>query len=135
MLLVKPETVLRWHREGFRLFWRARSRPPVAAAPRIAPETVELIRRLADENRLWGAERIRGELLKLGVNVSKRTIQKHMRRVRGARPWGQSWSTFLRNHMHQTWACDFLQIYDIGSGPSSRSSSSTTARARSFTWA
>ncbi len=113
MLLVKPETVLRWHREGFRLFWRARSRPPVAATPRIAPETVELIRRLANENRLWGAERIRGELLKLGVNAAKRTIQKHMRRVRGPRPWGQSWSTFLGNHMHQTWACDFLQLYDI----------------------
>jgi putative transposase len=113
MLLVKPDTVLRWHREGFRLFWRARSRPPAASAPRIAAETVELIRRLADQNRLWGAERIRGELLKLGIKVAKRTIQKHMRRLREPRPWGQSWSTFLRNHMHQTWACDFLQLYDI----------------------
>jgi transposase InsO family protein len=113
MLLVKPDTVLRWHREGFRLFWRAKSKPPATSVPRVALETVELIRRLADENRLWGAERIRGEFLKLGVNVAKRTIQKHMRTVRGPRPWGQSWSTFLRNHMHQTWSCDFLQIYDI----------------------
>ena len=113
ILLVKPDTVLRWHREGFRLFWRARSRPPATSASRVSPETVELIRRLVDENALWGAERIRGELLKLGVNVAKRTIQKHMRRFRSPRPWGQSWSTFLRNHMHQTWACDFLQLNDI----------------------
>ena len=113
LLVVKPDTILRWHREGFRLFGRARSRPPEASTSRITPETVELIRRLADQNRLWGAERIRGELLKLGIKVAKRTIQKHMRRVRRPRPWGQSWSMFLRNHMHQMWACDFLQIYDI----------------------
>jgi hypothetical protein len=113
LLVVKPDTILRWHRDGFRLFWRARSRPPEASAPRVSPETVDLIRRLAGENRLWGAERIRGELLKLGIRVAKRAIQKHMRRLRGPRPWGQSWSTFLKNHLHQTWACDFLQLYDI----------------------
>ncbi|MBM4362511.1 MAG: DDE-type integrase/transposase/recombinase [Deltaproteobacteria bacterium] len=113
ILVVRPDTVLRWHREGFRLFWRTRSRSPASSTPRISAETVELIRRLALENRLWGAERIRGELLKIGVRVSKRTIQKHLRRVHGPRPWGQSWSTFLKNHMHQTWACDFLQLYDV----------------------
>jgi transposase InsO family protein len=113
ILLVKPETILRWHREGFRLFWRRRSRWRGRSAPRIATETIELITRLALDNRLWGAERLRGELLKIGVRVSKRTVQKYMRRARGPRPWGQSWSTFLRNHMHQTWACDFLQLYDI----------------------
>jgi putative transposase len=113
LLVVKPDTILRWHRVGFRLFWRARSRPPDASVPRVSRETVDLIRRLADDNRLWGAERIRGELLKLGIGVAKRTIQKHLRRLRGPRPWGQSWSTFLANHLHQTWACDFLQLYDI----------------------
>jgi putative transposase len=113
MLLVKPETVLQWHREGFRLFWRARSRAPARSTPRIATETVELIQRMAIENELWGGERIRGEILKIGVRVSKRTIQKYVRRARGPRPWGQSWSTFLRNHLNQTWACDFLQLYDI----------------------
>jgi hypothetical protein len=112
VLLVQPDTVLRWHREGFRLFWRKRSRTRKKVA-RIPEETIELIRRLAVENRLWGAERVRGELLKLGVQVPKKTILKHMRRARGPRPWGQSWSTFLRNHMHQAWACDFLQLYDI----------------------
>jgi putative transposase len=112
LLLVKPDTILRWHREGFRLFWRVRSRPK-ASAPRISPETVDLIQQLANENRLWGAERIRGELLKLGIRVAKRTVQKHMHRLRGPRPWGQSWSTFLKNHLHQTWACDFLQLNDL----------------------
>ncbi len=100
-LLVKPETVLRWHRKGFRLFWRAKSKAK-SREPRIAPETIELIRRMAMENQLWGAERIRGELLKLGIHVCKRTIQKYMRQTRGPRPWGQSWSTFLDNHAHQT---------------------------------
>jgi putative transposase len=113
LLVVKPDTILRWHREGFRLFWRARSRPPEASVPRVSPATVDLIRRLANDNRLWGAERIRGELLKLGIRVAKRTIQKHMRRLHGPHPWGQSWSPFLKSHLHQSWACDFLQLYDI----------------------
>ena len=62
---------------------------------------------------LWGAERIRGELLKLGVHVSKRTIQKYVKKSRGPPPRGQSWETFLKNHAHDIWACDFLQVYDL----------------------
>ena len=112
VLLVKPDTVLRWHRHGFRLFWRLRSRCR-RPEPRLSSETIQLIQRMASENRLWGAERIRGELLKLGIRVSKRTIQKCMRCVRGPRPWGQDWSTFLRNHAHGIWAVDFVQTYDI----------------------
>jgi len=65
------------------------------------------------ENRLWGAERIRGELLKLGVYVCKRTIQKYMRPVRTPQPRGQKWATFVHNHAAQIWACDFLQITDL----------------------
>jgi putative transposase len=65
---------------------------------------------MAERNVLWGAERVRGELLKLGIRVAKRTIQKHMRCVR---PSGQKWSTFLANHADDTWACDFIQAYDI----------------------
>jgi transposase InsO family protein len=68
---------------------------------------------MARDNRLWGAERIRGELLKLGIRVAKRTVQKYMRSARPRRPSGQSWATFLRNHLHQIWACDFVQTYDI----------------------
>src|ERR1019366_7521340 len=86
LLLVKPETLLRWHREGFRLFWRRKSRSRGPREPRVAPGVVALIHDMATENRLWGAERIRGELLKLGIRVAKRTIQRCMR---GARPPGK----------------------------------------------
>ena len=112
LLLVKPETVLRWHREGFRLFWRWRSRSNETPISRVDPEVLALIHRMASENALWGAERIRGELLKLGIRVAKRTIQRHMSKARPPKlPRGQNWHTFLRNHT--VWACDFLQAYDI----------------------
>jgi hypothetical protein len=78
--IVKPATVLRWHRQGFRLFWRHKSRCPRQRGPRLQQETIELIRHMARNDRLWGAERIRGELLKLGIRVSKRTIQKYFAR-------------------------------------------------------
>src|SRR6266700_3341072 len=68
---------------------------------------------MATQNRLWGAERIRGELLKLGMHVCKRTIQKYMRTVRTPRPRGQRWATFLHNHAAQIWACDFIQVTDL----------------------
>src|SRR5262249_46967569 len=68
---------------------------------------------MAMDNRLWGAERIRGELLKLGLRICKRTIQKYMRGVRTHQPRGQKWSTFLRTHASQIWACDFLQVTDL----------------------
>jgi len=68
---------------------------------------------MAKDNRFWGAERIRGELLKLGIRVCKRTIQKYMRGVCTQQPRGQRWSTFLRNHAGQIWACDFLQVTDL----------------------
>ncbi len=112
VLLVKPETILRWHRAGFRVLWRRKS-DSTDTRPRIASGTIDLIKRMALDNRLWGAERIRGELLKLGIRVSKRTIQKYIRSARGPRPWGQSWSTLLKNHADQIWSCDFLQTYDI----------------------
>src|SRR2546429_611265 len=78
--------------------------------PRLPRETRELIRRMAGENRLRGADRIRGELLKLDIRVSKRTIQRYLRQARPPRPAGQTWSTVLRNHSPQIWACDFLQV-------------------------
>ena len=109
--IVQPETLLRWHRVGFKALWRWRSR--IRPASRLAPETAALVRSMASANRLWGAERIRGELLKLGIRVSKRTVQKHMRAVRKGTPGGQRWSTFLRNHAREAWACDFLQAYDV----------------------
>ena len=109
--IVQPETIPRWHRLGFRLFWRYRSKS--AAPPRMPAKTVALIREMATNNRLSGAERIRGELLKLGISVSKRTVQKYIGPVRDTHPRGQSWATFLDNHGHATWACDFVQTYHI----------------------
>src|SRR5215472_12410196 len=112
LFIVQPQTLLRWHRQGFKLFWRYKSRAP-SATPKISVETVALIQEIARDNQLWGAERIRGELLKLGIHVCKRTIQKYMRRVRATRPRGQTWATFLHNHAGQIWACDFLPVTDL----------------------
>jgi putative transposase len=112
LLIVQPDTLLRWHRELFRLFWKRKSKSH-AHKPKVASATIALIRQMAAENRLWGAERIHGELLKLGIHVCKRTIQKYMRQVRTHQPRSQTWATFLRNHAGQIWACDFLQVTDL----------------------
>ena len=108
--IVQPDTVLRWHRDLFRRYWRRKSRNK-KRKPRIAPDTIALIKQMAKENPLWGAERIRGELLKLGIRVSKRTIQKHMPKARRAS--GQTWATFLKNHARDIWACDFTVVHDL----------------------
>jgi hypothetical protein len=76
-------------------------------------ETIALIQRLARENRLWGAERIRSELLMLGLRVAKRTIQKYLRAVRAQSPTGQTWSTFLKTHGQDIWACDFVPVVTL----------------------
>jgi putative transposase len=112
VLIIQPDTILRWHRELFKWVWRRKSksrghRHPLQAA------LVALIKRMVVENRLWGAERIRGELLKLGIRVSKRTIQKYKRQVAPSRPGNQTWTTFIRNHASAVWACDFVQLTDV----------------------
>ena len=113
-LLFQPDTILRWHREIFRIVWWRKSRPKGNSRAKLDRDTVKRIMEMARDNRTWGAERIRGELLKLGVAVATRTIQKYMRMARrGTSPGGQVWSTFLRNHAHEIWACDFVQTYDI----------------------
>jgi len=111
LLVVTPDTVVRWHRRGWRLFWRWRSRARTGR-PRISPEIRELIATMARDNPAWGAERIRGELLKLGITVSKASVQLH--RGRGpARPPSQSWRTFLRNHRPWIWAVDLLTVQTL----------------------
>jgi putative transposase len=112
LFIVQPEMLLRWHRQGFKLYWNYKSRA-ASPTPRISQETVDLIKEMARDNRLWGAERIRGELLKLGIHVSKRTIQKYMRQVCATRPRGQTWSTFLHTQAQQIWACNFLPVADL----------------------
>jgi putative transposase len=108
--IVQPDTLLRWHRDLFRRYWRRKSRNK-KPRPRIASETIALIKQMVEENQLWGAERIRGELLKLGIEVSKRTIQKYIAKVRQSS--GQTWATFLKNHAGDIWACDFTVVFDL----------------------
>src|SRR5206468_8388457 len=105
VIVVGPETVVRWHRAGWRLFWRYQSRP---GRPPIPPELRQLIRRMASENPLWGQERIANELLvKLGIRVSPRTVRKYMPVKPPGDPGGdQRWSTFLKNHANAILACD-----------------------------
>ena len=107
LVVVRPETLIRWHRAGWRLLWRFRSRP---GRPPIPLELRQLIRRMATENPLWGEERIANELLlKLGVRVSPRTVHKYMpKRPAGCPRGDQRWSTFLRNHGKAIIACDFF---------------------------
>ena len=92
--IVKPETVIRWHRAGFRAYWRWKSRPH-GGRPRTPPEIRQLICDMSIANPLWGAPRIHGELLKLGIDVGQTTVAKYMAKRR--RPPSQSWKTFLRS--------------------------------------
>ncbi|HTT09253.1 MAG TPA: integrase core domain-containing protein [Burkholderiaceae bacterium] len=107
LVVVQPATMMRWHRAGWRLLWRIKSksgRPPICADLRA------LIRRMANENHLWGEERIANELLlKLGIRISPRTVRKYMpKRPRGQPRGDQCWSTFLKNHAAAILACDFF---------------------------
>jgi putative transposase len=108
--IVQPDTLLRWHRDLFRRYWRRKSKSK-QRKPRISPENIQLIKQLSRENWLWGAERIRGELLKLGIRISKRTIQKFMAIAR--KKTGQTWKTFLKNQSRHIWACDFTVVHDL----------------------
>jgi hypothetical protein len=111
LVLVRPETVVAWHRRGWRLLWWWRSRCPLGR-PRLSAEVRELIATMARENPAWGAERIRGELLKLGIAVSRRSVQRY-RRSGPARPPRQSWRTFLANHRPRLWAADLLTVQTL----------------------
>jgi transposase InsO family protein len=114
LLLVKPDTLLGWHRQGFKLFWRSKSKG-TPRPPRISAETIALIQQMAMENRQWGVKRIRGELLKLGIRVNRGTVRHYIGQARyrlPPQPHGQSWTTFLANHAIEIWACDFVQTYD-----------------------
>ncbi len=101
LLIVRPETLLRWHRAGFRSCWRRKSRPGPGRPP-LPAKTVALIRQLAAENPLWGVERIHGEPGELGIRAAKRAIQTYLRDPGAQRPRGQTWATVLRNHAHET---------------------------------
>ena len=109
--IVQPETVIRWHRTGFRLYgrWKSRSR---GGRPKIPGEIRRLIREMSLANRLWGAPRIHGELLKLGIEVAQSTVAKYM--ARSGRGRSQTWKTFLHNHVAGIGAMDFLIVPTVG---------------------
>jgi transposase InsO family protein len=108
--IVQPATVIRWHRQGFRYYWRWKSRP--RGRPRIDTETRQLVRKMCLASPLWGAPRIHGEFLKLGIDISESTISKYMVRHHG--PPSQNWRTFLQNHSKELISLDFLTLPTAG---------------------
>jgi len=111
LTIIRPETLVRWHRAGFRCYWRWKSRP-LGGRPQIETELRVLIRRMSVENPLWGAPRIHGELLKLGFEVAQSSVAKYMVKRRG--PPSQGWRTFLRNHAPDIAAMDLFVAPTIG---------------------
>jgi len=110
LAIVRPETVIRWHRRGFRLYWRWKSKS-LGGRPKLSTDIRKLIRDISLANPLWGAPRIHGELLKLGIDVGQTTVAKYMARNR--RPPSQGWKTFLRNHADGIAAMDLFVVPTI----------------------
>jgi len=108
LIVVKPETVVSWHRQGFRLFWTWLSGPKRIGRPQVGPEIRALIRKMAAANPFWGAPRIHGELLKLGIQISERSVSRLLPRNR--KPPSQTWKTFLENHVDQLVSIDFFTV-------------------------
>jgi putative transposase len=111
LVIVKPETVIAWHRKGFRLFWTWEVRRGLPGRPPVCQETRKLIRQMSRENPLWGAPRIHGELLKLGIEIGEASVGKYM--VRGRKPPSQTWRTFLENHFKTLVSVDFFTVPTI----------------------
>jgi len=111
LMIIRPDTLVRWHRAGFRRYWRWRSRSP-GGRPPVEAELRALIRQMSRENLLWGAPRIHGELLKLGFEVAQSSVAKYMVKRRG--PPSQGWRTFLRNHAPDIAAMDLFVVPTVG---------------------
>ena len=110
LVIVKPETVVNWHRGGFRLFWRIRSHAKNPGRPKINVEIRADIRQMVEENATWGAPRIHGELLKLGFELSERSVSRYLRRLSPSDQARKLWATFLRNHREVIAAMDFITV-------------------------
>ena len=111
LAIVRPETVVAWHRKGFRLFWTWKVQHGQLGRPVISHEVRELIRKMCRENPCWGAPRIHGELLKLGIDIGESSVSKYM--VRNRKPPSQTWRTFLENHAQQLVSIDFFTVPTI----------------------
>jgi putative transposase len=108
LIIVKPATVVGWHRKGFKFYWSKLSQRRVGGRPSVSLEVRTLIRQMATANPLWGAPRIHGELLKLGINVSERSVSRLMPRRR--QPPSQTWRTFLANHLDEIASVDLFTV-------------------------
>jgi putative transposase len=111
LLIVKPETVIGWHRKGFRLFWTWKVRRGQPGRPPVSEEIRQLVGRMSRENPLWGAPRIHGEMLKLGIDIGETSVAKYMARRR--KPPSQTWRTFLENHVKTMVSIDFFTVPTI----------------------
>jgi putative transposase len=111
LIIVKPETIVGWHRQGFQWYWTRKIRHGRSGRPRVSRETRDLIRIISRKNSLWGAPRIHGELLKLGITISEASVAKYM--VRHPKPPSQTWRTFLANHVSQLVSVDFFTVHTI----------------------
>jgi len=111
LFIVKPETVIGWHRKAFRRFWTWKVRHGRPGRPRISREARELIRKMSRENPLWGAPRIHGELLKLGIDIGETSVSKYI--IRRRSPPSQTWRTFLENHVKSMVSVDFFTVPTI----------------------
>src|SRR5258706_7872712 len=111
LTIVKPETVIAWHRKGFRLFWTWKVRHGQPGRPAVPKGVRELIRRMSRDNPLWARPRIHGELLKLGIDIGETSVGKYL--VRGRKPPSQTWRTFLENHVKTMVSVDFLTVPTI----------------------
>ena len=111
LIIVKPETVIGWHRQGFRWYWTWKTRHGKPGRPRVPKETRDLIRSISRENPTWGAPRIDSELMKLGIKISEASVAKYM--VRRSKPPSQTWRTFLQNHASQLASVDFFAVYTV----------------------
>ena len=109
LAIVKPDTVVGWHRAGFRLYWRWRSQPR-GGRPKVSQELRGLICTMAEENSDWGAPKIHGELLKLGFEISERTVARYLRGLRRRGDPGKRWLAFLANHREAIVAMDFFAV-------------------------
>ena len=106
-----PETVIGWHRRGFRWYWTWKVRHGKAGRPRVPKQIRDLIRTMSRENPIWGAPRIHSELMKLNIKISQASIAKYM--ARSPKPPSQTWRTFLKNHVSQLASVDFFTVYTV----------------------
>jgi transposase InsO family protein len=111
IFIVKPDSVIKWHRTAFKFYWRWKAQQK-GGRPRVSREVIALIKQMANENAEWGAPRIHGELKKIGFEVSESTVQRYMPK-KGRRTTGQNWKTFLKNHSKEIISIDFLTVPTI----------------------